>query len=163
MQEVFYKSWLATYPNEKHGITVDDIEDRHKNRYDPERLAKRRDQMADPPEGETTLVAKDNDTIVGVCRVTRHPDRNRLYAIYVLPGYHGQGVGTAMWQAAQHYLDQTKHTTVKVAIYNTKAIKFYKGLGFVDTGRRMSDPKFTMKSGAVIPEIEMRREAESAS
>jgi hypothetical protein len=44
-----------------------------------------------------------------------------------------------------------------------KAIKFYAGLGFVDTGRRMSNPKFKMQSGAVIPEMEMRREADALS
>jgi ribosomal protein S18 acetylase RimI-like enzyme len=50
---------------------------------------------------------------------------------------------------------------VEVATYNANAIRFYEGLGFVDTGKRMSDPKFTMKSGAIIPEMEMRREATS--
>jgi len=28
-------------------------------------------------------------------------------------------------------------------------------------GRRMRDPKFTLKSGAIIPEMEMQREAEA--
>jgi hypothetical protein len=32
--------------------------------------------------------------------------------------------------------------------------------GFTDTGKRMSNSKFKMKSGALIPEMEMRREAE---
>ncbi len=163
MQEVFYHGWLATYPNAEHGITVDDIEDRYKDRLSPEKLAQRREQAANPLEGQTTLVAKKDDKVVGLCRVSKHPDRNQLYAIYVLPEYHGQGVGTAMWNAAQQYLDASKHTIVEVATYNDKAIEFYKRLGFVDTGKRMSDPKFTMKSGSVIPEMEMRREAESAS
>jgi hypothetical protein len=34
--EVFYKSWLLAYPNEKYGITVDDIEDRFKIAFSPE-------------------------------------------------------------------------------------------------------------------------------
>ena len=55
----------------------------------------------------------------------KQPDRNQLYAIYVLPEYHGRGIGTAMWQAAQQYLNSNKHTLVEVAIYNTTAIKFY--------------------------------------
>lgn len=159
MQDVFYRGWLATYPNVEHGITVDDIEDRYKDRLSEEKLRVRREQAANPPEGQTTLVAKKDGKVVGLCRVFKHPDRNQLYAIYVLPEYHGQGIGTAMWNAAQQYIDSTKHTIVEVATYNTNAIKFYERLGFVDTGKRMSDPKFTMKSGAIIPEMEMRREA----
>lgn len=116
--------------------------------------------MTNPPEGQTTLVAKKGDKVVGVCRATKHVDHNQLYAVYVLPEYHGHGIGTAMWQEVQQYLDPTKPTMVEVAIYNAKAIKFYERLGFADTGRRMRDPKFTLKSGAIIPEMEMRREAE---
>jgi ribosomal protein S18 acetylase RimI-like enzyme len=161
MQDVFYRGWLATYPNAEHGITVDDIEDRYKDRLSEEKLRTRRGQIANPPEGKTTLIARKGGKVVGVCRVTKHADRNQLYAIYVLPKYHGQGIGTAMWNAAQQYLDPAKHTIVEVATYNANAIKFYEGLGFVDTGKRMSNPKFTMKSGAIIPEMEMRREATS--
>jgi ribosomal protein S18 acetylase RimI-like enzyme len=161
MQEVFYQGWLATYPNAEHGITVDDIEDRYRGRHAEERLAKRREGIINPPAGETTLIAKRDEKVVGVCRVFKHPDRNQLYAIYVLPEYHGQGIGTAMWNAAQQYLDLAKPTIVEVATYNANAITFYEGLGFVDTGKRMSDPKFTMKSGSIIPEMEMRREATS--
>ncbi len=29
--ELLYMTWLATYPNEEHGITTDDIEDRFKD------------------------------------------------------------------------------------------------------------------------------------
>lgn len=158
MQEVFYRAWLATYPNAEQGITVDDIEDRYKDRYSEEKLAKRREQASNPPAGETTLIAREDDKVVGVCRVMKQADRNQLYSIYVLPEYYGHGIGTAMWKAAQQYLDPAKHTIVEVATYNANAIKFYEGLGFVDTGKRMKDPKFTMKSGAIIPEMEMRRE-----
>jgi ribosomal protein S18 acetylase RimI-like enzyme len=149
IQDVIYHGWLATYPNAEHRITVEDIEDRYKDRHAEERIAQRREQMANLPEGQTALIAKEGDKIVGFCFATKHPDRNQLYAIYVLPEYHGRGIGTAMWQEAQQYLDSNKHTIVEVAIYNTKAIKFYGGLGFADTGKRMSNPKFKMKSGGL--------------
>jgi ribosomal protein S18 acetylase RimI-like enzyme len=159
LQDLLYRTWLATYPNAEHGITVADIEDWHKDRNVEEKIAQRREHLANIPVGETMLIAKDGARIVGFCRAVKHPDRNQLYAIYVLPEYHGRGVGTAMWRATQEGLDSSKHSIVEVAIYNVKAIKFYAGLGFVDTGRRMSNPKFKMQSGAVIPEMEMRREA----
>ena len=160
IQDVAYHGWLATYPNAEHGITVDDIEDRFKDRHTEEKVAQRREQMANPPDGETTLIAQEGRKIVGFCRAIKHPDRNQIYAIYVLPEYHGRGLGSAMWQKAQQYLDSNKHSIVEVATYNTKAIKFYARLGFTDTGKRMSHPKFKMKSGAVIPEMEMCREAD---
>ena len=40
-----------------------------------------------------------------------------------------------MWQAAQQYLDPNKHTLVEVAIYNTTAIKFYAGIGILQSGQ----------------------------
>jgi len=163
IQDVAYQGWLATYPNAEHGITVEDIEDRYKDRHAKERIAQRREQIANPPEGQAILIAKEGDRIVGFCLAAKHPDRNQLYAIYVLPQYHGRGIGTAMWQEAQRHLDSSKHTIVEVAIYNAQAIQFYGGLGFADTGKRMSNAKFKMKSGAVIPEMEMRREAGSTS
>ena len=49
IQDVAYHGWLATYPNAERGITVDDIEDRFKDRHTEERIAQRREQMANPP------------------------------------------------------------------------------------------------------------------
>lgn len=158
MQDVFYYGWLATYPNAEHGITVDDIEHRYQDRHSEETLAKRRERIAHPPEGEVMLVARDGDTMVGLCRVIKHHDRNQLQAIYVLPEYHGRGIGTALWKAAQACLDPTKHCIVEVVTYNAKAIKFYESLGFTDTGKRFIEQRLTLKSGATLPEMEMRRE-----
>ena len=159
IQEVIYRGWLETYPDAEHGITIDDIEDRFKDRSSEENIARGREQMAKPPDGQIALIAKNADAILGFCRATAHPDRNQLYAIYVLPEYHGCGIGAAMWQEAQRHLDASKHTIVQVAVYNDKAIKFYKSFGFTDTGKRISNPKLKMKSGAIISEMEMRREA----
>ena len=35
-------------------------------------------------------------------------------------------------------------------------IEFYEKLGFEDTGKRWTDEKFTMASGATFPEMELR-------
>jgi diamine N-acetyltransferase len=155
MQEVFYRTWLDTYPNEEAGITVDDIEDRYKDHFTEEALAKRTEGVINPPEGHTLFVAKEGDKVIGVCRVVNHSDKNQLQAIYVLPEYQGRGVGYKLWEEAQKHFDKDKDTIVQVATYNTKAIEFYKKLGFADNGRRFSDERFKMKSGAIIPEMEM--------
>src|SRR5688572_14658396 len=93
MQEVFYKTWLATYPNEEVGVTVDDVEDFYKDSLTEETLTKRRERIAKPPEGESLLLAKIGGKVVGLCRVQKSKDRNQLRALYVLPDFQGKGVG----------------------------------------------------------------------
>lgn len=155
MQEVFYKTWLDTYPNEEIGITVDDIEDRYKDRLTKESLAKRAESIANLPKDHKLFFAKEGDRVVGVCRVVNRPDVNQLQAIYVLPEYQGRGVGKLLWEEAKKNFDQNKDTIVQVVTYNKKAIEFYKKLGFKDMGKRFQDDHFTMKSGAKLPEMEM--------
>jgi ribosomal protein S18 acetylase RimI-like enzyme len=153
--EVFYKTWLATYPNEEIGITTEDIEDRYKEAFTEVGLAKRAERIAHPAENTSFFIAKDGDKVIGVCNVMRHPDKNQLQAIYVLPEYQGKGVGAMLWEEAQRHFDLDKDTIVQVATYNTNAINFYKKLGFEETDKRWEDEKFKMKSGAMIPEMEM--------
>ncbi|MFZ2555375.1 MAG: GNAT family N-acetyltransferase, partial [Minisyncoccia bacterium] len=104
MQEVIYRAWLATYPNEVHRITVADIEERFKDRLSPEILEKRRERFANPSEGETTLVARDGEKVIGICRVIVHDDRNEQAAFYLLPEYQRCGIGTRLWKEAQKYV-----------------------------------------------------------
>ncbi len=155
MMEVFYESWKDTYPNEEFGITVDDIEDRYKNAFTEESLKKKAEQLAHLGKGETLLLMKDGTKVVGVCRVVEHSHKNQLQAIYLLSVYQGKGLGRRFWEEVQKIFNPRKNIYVEVATYNAKAIAFYKKLGFADTGRRFSDEKFRMKSGAMIPEMEM--------
>ncbi|MFA6278776.1 MAG: GNAT family N-acetyltransferase [Candidatus Paceibacterota bacterium] len=148
--EVFYKTWLATYPNEEFGITVDDIEDRWKDRNKADGS-----RIRNAPDNELLLTAKDGDKIVGVCRAVKHTDKNNLQAIYILPEYQGQGLGNSFWKEALKFFDPKKDITVEVAIYNANAIEFYEKLGFKDSGKRFSNERLKMKSGAILPEMEM--------
>lgn len=160
VQDVFYRTWLATYPNEEHGITVDDIEDRYKDKITEEGIKKRAESMANEPEGHTLLLAREGDKVAGLCRVVITDTENRLQAIYVLPEYQGKGIGKKLWEEAKKRFDPAKDTYVAVATYNANAIEFYKKLGFEDTGKRWTDEKFKMKSGASIPEMDMIIKAE---
>jgi ribosomal protein S18 acetylase RimI-like enzyme len=153
--EVLYKTWLATYPNDDLGITKDDIEDVFKDSFTDEMLAKRAERIRQLPKNETSLLAKDEGRIVGLCNVIRHPDKNQLKAIYVLPEYQGKGIGTLLWAEAQKHFDAGKNTIVHVVTYNVNAIGFYKKLGFKETGRDFIDARFKMKSGVRMPETEM--------
>jgi len=153
--EVFYRTWLATYPNKEAGITKEDIEYRFKDAFTKESLAERARKIVPTCKGEAFLVAEYESKIVGICWVKQYYDKNELLAIYVLCGYQGKGVGSSLWKEAQVYFSPNKKTVVWVAKYNEKTIEFYRGLGFKETGREYQKEEHRMKSGAYITEIEM--------
>lgn len=156
IQEVFYRTWLETYPNKKAGITREDIEEYFKNRLDPETIQKRIDAFSQLPSNELFLVAKHEEKVVGVCRIVNRETYNQLQAIYVIPEYQRYGIGKMFWNKGQEFFDKSKDTIVQVATYNKKAISFYEKLGFVDTGKRFTEERHKMPiSGALIPEMEM--------
>ena len=158
IQELYYRTWLATYPNEKAGISRADIEDHFKNAFSPETIAKRTERIVRPPEGETSLVARDQGKVIGLIRSTVFADHNQINVFYVLPEYQGKGIGHALWDEIEKSLDSEKETRVHVFEYNERAIDFYRKRGFKDTGERFTRPeRFTFKSGAIMPESSMIR------
>ncbi|HXK31226.1 MAG TPA: GNAT family N-acetyltransferase [Candidatus Paceibacterota bacterium] len=163
IDEVQYQAWLATYPNSEFNITAEDIKARFRERRTPATVAKRRELLSRPPSGETRLVAKDGGKVVGFCTVINNTDKNQLQAFYILPAYQGIGIGTALWQEGRKLLDPHRGIEVWAAVYNTKAIKFYHGLGFEETGERDLDHQLTMKNGSIVPKLQMVRKVQSAS
>jgi ribosomal protein S18 acetylase RimI-like enzyme len=73
--------------------------------------------------------------------------------MYVEPDYFNQGIGTKLWLEAIQKLPKEKQITVEVATY-TKAIDFYKKIGFSDTGERSVTEKM-LRSGNSIPLMKM--------
>lgn len=155
MKEVSYRSWLATYPNEEAGITLEDIQERLKDALSDEKIAQKIEQLASIPENEKYIVAREDGKVVGFCHAKKYPDKNQLHAIYVLPEYEGKGIGSKLWGEVQKFFDPAKDTMVEVATYNTNAINFYRKIGFKDTEKVFSDERLKMKSGAIIPQTEM--------
>ncbi len=156
IQEVFYKTWISTYPNKEIGITREDIEDRFKNHFSEEIIKKRTEYYLNIPKNEQVLIAKDGPSVIGICRAIKNEEFNQLQAIYVLPDYQNKGIGMLLWNKIKEFLEDDKNIIVQVATYNDKAISFYKKLGFIDTGKRFADERFRMAiSGALIPEMEM--------
>ena len=155
IQEVFYKCWLNTYPNDEAGITVEDIEHKFRDAFNSETLQKRKAYLLNLPENIRFVVAKNEEQVIGVCWQMKKMDINLLQAIYILPGYQGNGIGYMLWQDALQYFGTGKDILLLVATYNTKAIAFYKKLGFIETGKRYADERHRMKSGAIITDIEM--------
>ena len=155
IEVVLSETWVATYPNEEIGITRDDILDKRKDSLNSEKLQKKREYLENPPENLKFVVAKDGKRIIGLCSVFVKDDYNKLSTIYILPEYQGKGIGKKLYETVFPFFDTKKDIIVQVATYNKNAIAFYKSLGFVDTGKRFSDEKFRMKSGALIPEMEL--------
>jgi len=153
--EVYYKTWLDTYPNKKYKITVEDIKYKYRNRNKKEELSRRKQDILKPKKGLIRFVAKIDDKIVGLCNIIVSEKKNQLGAIYVLPKYQGKGIGYALWDKVKKYFNPKNKTVVCVAEYNEKAIKFYERIGFVDNGKRFKDEKHKMRNGAMIPEMEM--------
>lgn len=149
-------TWLATYPNERLGITREDIESRFANDDTDEgkkRMEERKQRFYQP--NVHTWVAKDSDNIVGFCVATKEENNGRIRAIYLLPEYQGKGAGRQLMEAGLAWLGSDKDIYVNVASYNDNAIKFYERFGFVRTGRDVSDPVAALPSGKNIPETEM--------
>lgn len=152
---VLHKAWLDTYPNAEIGVTVDDVEDSYKDSFKEESIRKMEAGLANIPKNQRRLVAVCDGVIVGVTTMVRNEENNQLRTIYILPEFQGKGIGRRLYAEAAGFCDLSKDTIVQVATYNDRAIDFYKKLGFIDTGKRFSEERFRMKSGAIIPEMEL--------
>ncbi len=135
IKNVQYCTWIATYPNDEAGISIDDVEDRFKDRLTPEAIQKQRDKLANPGEGISVFVAKDGTKVVGVCAVEAAPSHNQLNMLYVQTEYQGKKIGWALWEEGRKLFNPENPTFVNVADYNTQAIRFYEKIGFVTQER----------------------------
>lgn len=158
IENVFYQTWLATYPGKVPGVTVEDVHKYYEAGFSPEKIQEYQNRIKESLDSDNKrfFVAKVDDEVVGICIAFKSEENNQLKAIYVLPEFQGKGIGYKLWTEASGFIDQSKDTTVEVVTHNDKAIEFYEKLGFEDTGRRWTDEKFTMASGATFPEMELK-------
>lgn len=161
--EVVYQGWLFSHLNEERGVGLTDIEEWFGHKRAEARLIRLRKRHRVRPASDHLFVAKAGGLVVGVCRIGRRPrneECNQVYSLYVLPKYHGMGIGTALLTFAERYFDPTCPTILGVAVYNARAIDFYLRQGFVMTDRCLREPKaIRLASGATIPLAEMERPA----
>jgi GNAT superfamily N-acetyltransferase len=100
IRSVQARTWLATYPNPELGITREGLR-RYLEGEDGERIAERiariRQRLAahaNDPAGGCDFVAVLDGEIVGFTAPFVTPGgRRRVGALYVLPSFHGSGVG----------------------------------------------------------------------
>lgn len=148
-------TWLSTYPNKKHGITMEEVEARFNQ--SPRRPIEEAKKALEGDENGHYWVAEDSGKIIGFCSALRKNGKNRIGAIYVLPGYQGHGTGKKLISMGFEWLGEAKDIYVGVASYNTDSIRFYEKCGFIKTGEVGDSPATKLPFGSIIPEIEMVR------
>ncbi|MEI6462096.1 MAG: GNAT family N-acetyltransferase [bacterium] len=145
-------AWLDTYVNEQFDITKEDIEI-HRS-INAETIQKQSKYF----ELNTSkcFIAKVDDKIVGYAWPRVENNKNEVGAIYILTKYQRQGIGKKLMEKVFEYF-HNEDIYVECAMYNTKAIEFYKKNGFEITNNK--ENKFhELKTGKKIPLIEMKRD-----
>jgi len=155
VNNVYYKTWLDTYPNIEARISEEDIKHAFIDDFSEMFIAKEKERIRNLPENKRPLVAKVGEKVVGICVVKNNKDTNSLETIYVLPDYQGKGVGKMLWEEAKKSLDINKDIVLEVVSYSKSTIKFYEKLGFVKIGEVYQDKRLVFKSGAMFPTIKM--------
>lgn len=88
---------------------------------------------------DNILVAKEGDRVVGFVGYGDHgpedPDTGEVFALYVLPEYHGTGVGQRLINAASEKLKAYPRLCLWAVKGNGRAIRFYEKNGFYLTGK----------------------------
>jgi ribosomal protein S18 acetylase RimI-like enzyme len=136
--EIIKASWYATYIDEKIGITKEDVDAEYTPEIKVSQIKALHNRAENPKDEDVSLIAKDDEKVVGYIRFKIHLEFIEWLSLYAHPEYFGKGIGTMLWQEASKLLPTNKPITVEVATY-TKAVDFYKKLGFVDTGERSAE------------------------
>lgn len=154
---LYARTWLATYPNEAHGITREDIKQKTDEMTQPERVARFRANLSREAGNPLRFyrVAKRGERVVGVCGGMEEDEVVHLASLYVLPEEQGQGIGGRLMDAFLAWANPAKPVRVHVVTYNQTAISFYERGGFVDTGKRFTEERYRMASGNRFPEMEL--------
>ena len=151
-------TWLATYPNDELGITVEDIRKRvegeHGELIQP-KIERWRSGIETAGEKRAVFVARTDGKVTGFVAPAIMDGQRRIGAIYVLPETQGTGIGSKLIQKAIEWHGRDEDIFLHVASYNQNAIDFYKKNGFEETGKEVRDDVAQLGNGKEIPEIEM--------
>lgn len=157
------EGWMATYPNEGHGITRDGLR-RHLEGGSGEKIASRVVRIKERIESEASgsagaqdfVALLDGETVGFTCPFIEPSGRRRVGALYVLPSVQRLGIGHLLLERNLAWHGEDHDVYLNVAAYNTRAIRFYERHGFVLTGEEGHD-EVAMVGDVRIPELEMMR------
>jgi N-acetylglutamate synthase-like GNAT family acetyltransferase len=152
MNEVIKLSWYATYVTPEIGVTKEDIDSMYAQ-SEKRQIEVFRHRAENPKDDDISLVAKDNEKVVGIIRVKIFADHIRVRTMYVHPEYMGKGVGTSLWNEMQKLLP-IDMPVIAYPTEHTKSIDWYKKMGFAETGEKTVGEE-VMPSGAKMTGIKM--------
>ncbi len=150
--------WIELYPNEEYGITKEDVS--AIDFFSPEYLAKRKEEIKkgiteDGDETHDFVLKNDKDEVVGFCIVLKNENYQELEAVYLTKEMQGKGFAKRLMQKGFEWLRKDRDIIVKVVAYNSRAIEFYKKMGFKETMNKVIHTGTQLPSRKEIPRIEM--------
>jgi ribosomal protein S18 acetylase RimI-like enzyme len=151
------ESWLATYPNEEAGVSYEWVKNLTDSWLTTEKLAQSRQIFTDAindPSMFYRLAERDGRVVGFVHAATNDDGTKELEAIYTSPETFGSGLGQQLMSVANEWIGDSD-TTLKVARYNIRAIRFYEKNGF----RVVEGTEELYKE--MIPIITMKREGDT--
>ena len=93
------------------------------------------------------LVARDDDgTLLGMAAIRG----NELARLYVDPRFHGQGVGSKLFDAAEVMIRDAGFTEMTVAALVESAAAFYRARGMHEIGRQPYEPEIFLGREVVL-------------
>lgn len=127
IRQLLVDTWHATYDSIYGVARVTEITNEwHSLKALKSRLAKR---------DAVFLVAEEDCRIAGTTFATHMPSGEaRLHQLYVLPDYHGRGLGSRLLAEVQNRLGDINTLSLEVEEANTSARRFYEHHGFVRHG-----------------------------
>lgn len=141
VQEVARWTWFATYAGH---VADDDIDRFVRANYNYARLRRAIERL-----GEGFLVADTDDGIAGYAMVSATDEATaELHSIYILPRYHGQGIGKALWAEAVDYASASGFAALALWVLasNERARRFYERHGAIATEER----EFRLGDGLIV-------------
>ncbi len=108
------------------------------------------------------LLACNADQIVGFVGYDRSRDKRtpptmgEIWAIYVVPAHHGQGIGLALWDAAREGLleEDCTHVSVWIELACERALRFHELAGFK---RDMPSLRTVARGSIRVEELRLKR------
>lgn len=131
MTQFYRTAWHATYDQIDGAAAID--------RVIAALLHGERPEMFVMPVGDVALVAANTDGFVGGIRGHPRDGALHLSGMYVQPGTHRRGIGTALFAALLQRFPHGVAVRADVRPTSVAARLFYARHGFIETGRGRTD------------------------
>jgi diamine N-acetyltransferase len=126
IRHITWETWVATYAS---FIPMDDLRGYFDEHYSIQALTE-----LSASQGFHGLLALEDKTPIGYAKVKFNPDERRCYisSLYILPGFQGKGIGTALMAKGEDYARGfgVQEVWLGVMRQNTNALAWYKKIGF---------------------------------